>query len=386
MYTNSEEKQHSDLTLIIDGNWLLMSRIAVLSKQYGNDTEYMMKKLKQLFLRSITSMFYKFPEIDNVILVADGGSWRDDIEIPKDLQQSGTTYKGTRELTETLNWSIIFSEYEDLLNRFRIDSKIKVTKAYKVEGDDWCWYWSNKLNNVNTNVIIWSADRDLTQLVKTNNVTGTFTITLYSRGKDTTLTKQIDGSNDYNIVQLFSNPYFAKNSKLLKTIESRCTKVNQIDPNNVIIDKVFRGDVSDNILPSIKYNSKSGKEYRIKESQLVGVTDIYNDETLEKIVNLIYECKPYKNNAVYSKEVALTHLKYNRQLVAMRKEYYPAEILEKIEEVANGGDFTITKDISIVEQKLTAENNNDIKNNSESIINSTESKNNSNFTDFLNSI
>ena len=68
----------SKLTLIVDGNWLLMSRLAVMNGRYPNMDE-LLRELKLLMIRSINLVLKTFPNIDNVIFVADGGSWRNDI-------------------------------------------------------------------------------------------------------------------------------------------------------------------------------------------------------------------------------------------------------------------------------------------------------------------
>ena len=68
----------SKLTLIIDGNWLFMSRLAVISNRYIDDYE-LCQNIKSLLIKSMNVALRKFPNIDNVIFVADGGSWRSQI-------------------------------------------------------------------------------------------------------------------------------------------------------------------------------------------------------------------------------------------------------------------------------------------------------------------
>ena len=87
----------SKLTLIVDGNWLLMSRLAVMNGRYPNMDE-LLRELKLLMIRSINLVLKTFPNIDNVIFVADGGSWRNDIaNVPQFLINEGIEYKGNRE-------------------------------------------------------------------------------------------------------------------------------------------------------------------------------------------------------------------------------------------------------------------------------------------------
>ena len=58
--------KQSKLTLIIDGNWLLMSRFAVLSNQYKDDKE-LCEQIQLLMLKSINLVLRTFPDIDNII-------------------------------------------------------------------------------------------------------------------------------------------------------------------------------------------------------------------------------------------------------------------------------------------------------------------------------
>ena len=72
----------SKLTLIVDGNWLLMSRLAVISGRYP-DTNELNRELKLLMIRSVNLVLRAFPVIDNIIFVADGGSWRNtEVAVP----------------------------------------------------------------------------------------------------------------------------------------------------------------------------------------------------------------------------------------------------------------------------------------------------------------
>ena len=95
----------SKLTLLIDGNWLLMSRLSVIANLYIDDNE-LCKNLQLLMIQSIKKVIKKFPVIDNIIFCADGGSWRNNIEIPSiNIDDEGNiiTYKGNREKPSDIN-------------------------------------------------------------------------------------------------------------------------------------------------------------------------------------------------------------------------------------------------------------------------------------------
>ena len=56
----------SKLTLIVDGNWLLMSRLSVLNNRFVDELE-LNQELKLMLIKSINVVLRNFPFIDNVI-------------------------------------------------------------------------------------------------------------------------------------------------------------------------------------------------------------------------------------------------------------------------------------------------------------------------------
>ena len=130
----------SKLTLIVDGNWLLMSRLSVLNNRYKDELE-LCQELKLLMLKSMEIVLRQFPSIDNIIFVSDGGSWRNKIQVPKFLEEAGIEYKGNREKSDEINWELIFDEFEKFISVLS-STGITVSRENGIEGDDWCWYWS----------------------------------------------------------------------------------------------------------------------------------------------------------------------------------------------------------------------------------------------------
>lgn len=91
----------SNFVLIIDGNWLLMSRLSILRMRI-KDEDTLVKEVKLMMIKSINKLLRDIPQIDNVIFVADGGSWRNKISIPEFLKKDHITYKGNREKIKIL--------------------------------------------------------------------------------------------------------------------------------------------------------------------------------------------------------------------------------------------------------------------------------------------
>lgn len=348
----------SKLTLIVDGNWLLMSRWAVLNGRFYDDAE-MCRELQLTMVKSINVVLRTFPSIDNIIFVSDGGSWRQKIPMPSFMIEE---YKGNRELDPTVNWDMIFQHYEEFVKLLE-DAGITACRVQGIEGDDWCWYWSTKLNAEGTNCIIWSMDKDLTQLVKTNHETGVFTVCW---NKTYTSVEQGDYSENSDLDFFFGDLNKENNDKYLHEIISKSTKVNQINPKEIVIDKIIRGDKGDNIFPIITRKSAKGttdKLFRVSSKDLNINLDIHNENEVKQYISDLLLSKNYSGRVVkcvgdkYEEKTAseiLEHFNYNVKLVTLEKESYPEDILESMNSYTA---YNINRNISSVTSYITAKSN-----------------------------
>ena len=74
-------------TLLIDGNWLLISRFSVMTQLFKeNQSEVALESatedLRDMMARSINIILNRFKEIDNIVMISDGGSWRKQLPVP----------------------------------------------------------------------------------------------------------------------------------------------------------------------------------------------------------------------------------------------------------------------------------------------------------------
>lgn len=345
----------SRLTLIIDGNWLLMSRLAVLRGKY-NDVQELFPILKENMIKSIAIVLNQIKLIDNVIFVADGGSWRKNIKRPPSLIEDDRedSYKGNRVKTADFDWKTFFCEYNKFTDEMATVGKINVFRHNDVEGDDWCWYISNALYNSGTNCIIMSADKDLTQLVKFNTDTYNFVMTYYkvkSNKHLITYHKTLDDYKEAVSMSFFLNQNNKYNLDCVKECLGVATETKAIEPNDIIIDKIFRGDVSDNILPPIYYRS-GAKTYKITQKQLDYNIKAEDDEALKKFINkTITENVKYKS---FDNSIVTEHAMYNRKLVYLDQSAYPEEILKYLQENAY---YRRSKDLDIEMNYIRANKN-----------------------------
>ena len=331
------------LTLLIDGNWLLMSRLAVIANKYIDETE-LCNNLQLLMIQSIKLVLKQFPKIDNVIFCSDGGSWRNSIEIPdfvRDENGNLITYKGNREKSEDINWDLIFESYEHLISILK-QNNINVYKESGIEGDDLIWWWSKKLNSEDINCIIWSKDNDLKQLV---NIDSNKCFTVWWNKASGMFVSEFD-DNDLDF--LFNNSY-NENDVIFKSITNNIP-VTKFNKNAIIVDKIIRGDKSDNIEPILYRNSKSTKKYIVSSADIDYLLKWKNDQEVYDFLSNLLKQKKYQNPKKTLDEV-YKHFLYNRQLVALDSSSYPKEIIEKLKSLEIKENTSIDN-IYIVENYL----------------------------------
>lgn len=340
----------SKVTLCVDGNWLLMSRLSILRMRIS-DEDTLVKEVKLMMIKSINKILRDIPQIDNVIFVADGGSWRNKIDVPEFLKKDHITYKGNREKDKDLDWDKIFKGYDEFIDVLK-ETNVNVYREAGIEGDDWCYYWSNKLNSKGTNCIIWSRDKDLTQLVKIDKNTKCFTVCW---NKDYLTIENVEHKNSLDVDFFFTSYDNTTNQNLLETICMKAKKIVEINPMDVVIDKTIRGDLGDNVLPMVTKKGKtSDKMFRVATKEIDFNLDITNKNAVAEYIDNLLNKKSWIGKASASANEVIEHFEYNKKLVWLDKSSYPDDILEKMEKyqipVPN-------KNMNEAEQKIQAEKN-----------------------------
>lgn len=320
-------------TLLIDGNWLLISRFSVMSKLFKSgqsDTalDTATENLRDMMARSINIVLNRFPAIDNIVFIADGGSWRKQIPVPSQLLN--TTYKGNREKEPEFNWNRVFNALNGLTKKCQ---SIGITTSVQsnCEGDDWAWYWSRRLNDDGTSCIIWSSDNDLKQLVQNNN--GVFTawyndrngIFFHSSLEEHTLTE-----DDDHFLDVFMTPIQGR-SPLMEDLSSRAGEYHYVDPNTIITSKIICGDAGDNI-KSVVQVVKGGRTYGVSVNLWEKISNNLNIKTIQdlrkykKIVaTAIHNLKKFIDSTTV--EDIMEMIDYNIQLVWLNEEIEPDSIV-----------------------------------------------------------
>lgn len=326
------DKKSNKLTLLIDLNWLLISRASVMMNNFKKDLPTIAKQqsqseLEELLAKSICIILSKLPVIDNIVMVADGGSWRKQVSVPKIIENN--IYKGNRLQKDEYDWNYIYGSLNNLVKTAKHED-ITVTQYNNIEGDDWIWYWSRRLNNDGINCIIWSSDNDLKQLIQIDSSTGAFTA-WYNDKNGLWLHESIN-EGEYDGPDFFMNIHYY--SETLEHIKFKIKNINYINPDNIVMSKIICGDAGDNILPVMRYQ-KGERNYRITEKDWDGIKENFPnmnnvDEFLEQrncialLISQHKKFKTYKPNIFELEEM----FDYNTKLVWLNEKVIPDTIIQ----------------------------------------------------------
>ena len=337
--------QNNKLTLVVDGNWLLMSRYFMKRDTFRMDLPDSVKEnsshqLADLMAQSISVILRQFRgSITNIIFVSDNRSWRKDYPMPLCIE-STDTYKGTRKNDETYDWKYIYKSISILSNNLK-SIGVTTSNVYGVEGDDWCWYWSRKLNSEGTNVILWTSDEDVKQLIQEDEDTGAFTA-WYERSKGLVLNssmkpKKFDDEDDE--LGSFMTPIIPVNN-IIKSL-SKTTSVSYVNPINIINKKIYIGDQGDNILPIFTYSKKS-KIYKATQKDWSKLINFDNPGYIEedwcsklpKLYNEIYKIKTKGDEQnITTCDDFVEHAVYNKKMVWLDESQIPREVQSQMTSV-----------------------------------------------------
>ena len=319
-------------TLLVDFNWLTISRFSVISQKFNktlpkSHIRLAQDELKETMARSINVILNRFPCIDNVVIAADGGSWRKMLPVPEQL--SNITYKGNREQAIEYDWEAIFGASNELFRNCK-ELGITCTQFNNVEGDDWIWYWSRRLNADGIHCIVWSIDNDLKQLVQKDSNTGAFTV--WSNDKNGLWIDEELKEKDMDDLDFFMAPP-AYQSPILETLKQRSkSTVNYVYPDDIVLSKIICGDSGDNIKSVFRYQ-KNGRTYRISEKEWEKIAKEYNIVSIQCLLDCIPQTafaitnhKKYKPFNPSQDEIE-EMIRYNIKLVWLNENVIPETLL-----------------------------------------------------------
>ena len=333
-------------TLIIDGHNFFFRCLWSTFKQ-GKKSKLLTtnKELdmyeKKLMVDFCSVMKQLNPIINDVVFVEDSHSWRKEML----LQQE---YKGNRKKVQDNidrnGFSTVISNFTETL----INLGIKVSQVERTEGDDLIAAWCKNLFDEDKSSLIFSTDRDLTQLLKCVNDVH---VIQYSPVQNKLYvcpeTKQvIDDLNNKEITQenLFDEIFTIsiENNPFQNFVET--TSVEVIIPEYVRFTKIVGGDTSDNIYPV--YYKPATETTRSKGLGTKTVDKIYhsfkdklgcefdyhiyfNDDAMKILCNTIYEVANIKDEE-FTKRMLFENIKTNNSLVSLTSESIPEDVVENM--------------------------------------------------------
>ena len=323
----------NNCTLLIDGNWLLISRMSTMrdkfnKSKYGpEEIETHSYMLMDLLAQSINKLINLIPQVDNILYVQDGGSWRKSIEKPELVD----VYKGNREYPEDdTDWQSIWTAHDNFVKGLK-QNGVTCVKEWDVEGDDWIAHWSHKLNDEGINTLIWSTDRDLQQLVAYNKDTTRWTA--WYNSKVLILHKDLD-DNNIDMVDFFLR--FDESDPFLNDLRNNLIGLGQtveyINPEDIVISKILCGDSSDNI-NSVIHVKKAEKYVNVTSRDITNILENYNIKQLlderDTILHVLSGLKKFSNIHLELSDLSKV-FDYNKQLVWLDESVYPDEIKHKL--------------------------------------------------------
>lgn len=323
-------------TLVIDMNWLLISRVSVMLKQFqlnnpDNVLEAAAEELQSRLAQSIGAVLNILTGVDNLVMIADGGSWRKRLEQPKIIKD--VVYKGNRTHKEDIDWDRIFHTLNNFM-KHAASLGVTCSQARDVEGDDWAWYWSTTLNKRGINCIIWTSDNDLKQLVKYDGETNTFTAWYNSKAGlwlDSKLSPVQEDDIDFFMKVIEPKPM------ILESLSKWPIDKSYISPFSIVLEKILMGDAGDNIKPVISY-LKNGRTQNFSMKDFEKITEKYDidsmDDLLKERNNIsrdIVDMKKF-NHLKRDPSIVEEMIVFNGRLVWLNSRVIPKDIIDRMSE------------------------------------------------------
>lgn len=340
-------------TLLVDGNWLLMSRFAMNKEAFLKENSEFEKDMAvqecvNLMSKSISLVLTRFEGIiDNVVLVCDGQSWRKKVPKPAKLEAD---YKGTRVRDEDLDWNYVFKSLQVLEDNITRKG-FTVSHIFNAEGDDAIWFWKSYLNEKKVNCVIWTSDNDLKQLVSYDD--GVFTVWFNDR-YGVFMDNKMNQQQDELEMFMMDSKNAAANFILESFSNQAETQVNYINPEDVVMEKIICGDKSDNIKAVVRI-VKGGKTYSVtpkmwnEVKEKMNITDLDNFfANSDQIISELRKIKKFQETDLTFDD-CLEQFDYNSKLVWLDNSTIPQEVQEEISYVP----YFSNQDVDVLKMEET---------------------------------
>lgn len=342
--------------LLIDGNWLAHRCLFNTKLLLQTEDE------QQQFAHSLMYQFIKIwevfsPHCQDVLVVSDDYSWRKKLPTyyPYYVSEGDDSvgYKKNRaQLKEGSD--INFDAYNKLFKEFtnKLSSMNRHIHIQYLEGDDILTLISAYHKDTDMEFVVLATDKDLGQIVRSNvhlfmntsskqHPNGYFWLSpskfkeKFAKGDDM-LSKLMESTNrDVSFDELMKIDILDTAGVVKRNADSGVMPVYRW---SLILNKIVCGDKSDNILPIIRWKSKTGTvNYSVTQRHIDMVTnggdekscyDIVTSDNLETFIKSLLEVTKQPSTLL---EKALEHYRHNYQLVVLNKALFPQESVNLFE-------------------------------------------------------
>lgn len=329
----------SSLSVIFDGNYIMNRSLFTYesrgARKLGTEED------RGTFVRKLaTDVAYTVRSLGNVsrvIWTIDKNSWRKQIPIDNE------GYKKNRVYADDVDWNAFHKlnyEFGEILEKNGCICSV----IDGCEGDDLIYFWSKELYDIGEDVVIVTGDRDTNQLVKFDNGHFISVYNVKASGKKMITAK---GAKEYidtpDEIGLFNFSAMSSNKAMFKGLLEKDVEIEEVDPEDVLFEKIVVGDTSDNVPPIISWEEtqKSGKVVRRKitdtKAEIIKENIICNEgkidvEHIEQYSDIFSE----KIKEFYKKEISGEDVKKalerNKTLVWLNEQVIPFSLKEKFYE------------------------------------------------------
>lgn len=272
-----------------------------------------------------------------VIFTADSKhSWRKDI-----LE----TYKSNRERDKDMNWDNIFAGLDEFKEHLKSIGYIFL-ETENAEADDLMAMAKEVIFEdtalANTNLILVSADADIRQLIDFKDYSKQYCIVFNEIGRgpggkrhlytNSDIQRWFD-SQDNVVNDIFSFGEVDSDKAYLRNILDMNQKIaiEETDPKNILLSKVFCGDDGDAVPAFYDWFSNKGKKVRVTNSKFVKILEKLDADDIETIDAKKKQLKPVLE-AVCNRQIndidVEERLMRQKKLVQLKSIYFPEHIQE----------------------------------------------------------
>ena len=381
--------------LIIDGNYFANRCLGILN-QGSLQNHLVHENERRIFSEALKVQLIKLweafePYFDNFVFVSDGRSWRKKLtykpyyisQTDVDSGETIITYKGQRQKHKESS-DIDYEAFYDLYGKFITDLSEKSDNVFNtefLEGDDIIALLTEKFKNQNNiQLCIFATDKDLYQLVSDNvfifrcirskeHPDGSFVFhpALYLqefRDDENPMTMLLPNHRS-NVKSLMNINIFDQGNPSYRVLNKGIELAGKLQ---IILTKIVCGDKSDNILPLLRWKSKTGNinysctEKHLKEAIIkCGISNV-DEAAYLKILKSETEDGMFfmqflsKLLIVTKQDVnpvndLINHYKHNKRLVLLRSDYLPQEEVEVFNDIFDNQKLIFEHKTSISELK-----------------------------------